>query len=90
MADKLRAKLQQNIVDKPLARAAETFTTNTDKEAKKNRTTVYIPDNLLRGLKFAATDQDTTVNDLILAAITEYITNHPDIQHWFNRTSNTG
>lgn len=86
MPDKLRAKLQQNIVDKPLARAAETFTTNT---AKKNRTTVYIPDNLLRGLKFAATDHDTTVNDLVLDAITEYITNHPDIQHWFNRPNNT-
>lgn len=88
MSEKLRAKLQQNISDKPVARAAETFNT-TGTEAKKNRTTVYIPDNLLRGLKFAATDHDTTVNDLVLAAINEYITNHPEIQHWFNRLGKT-
>ena len=91
MSKELRAKLAQNTTDQPIARAAETFSTaaTPNHTAKRARTTFYIPDPILRGLKFLATDRDTTVNDLVLTAINEYIANHPDTQHWFNRPNET-
>jgi predicted DNA-binding protein len=66
----LKTKLQRNVKPAPTARTADTFRTA---DADTHRTSVDLPAGLRRRLRRAAVDADTTMTDLIAAAITTYL-----------------
>lgn len=83
----LRSKLAKTTAAAPIVRTAQTFTGGTADAAAATpaagrnnaRTTVYLAPELRRQLKVAAAERDTTMNDIITAAIQQWFVNNPHL-----------
>ena len=68
-------------IQKPTSKSAQNFIDNwvsgenivPQKQEELKRTTIYLPNNLRKELKFTAVKKNTTMTDIILEAINKYL-----------------
>ena len=84
MPNNLSSKVAKVGAAQPEARTASTLSSAAD-QRNRNRTTIYLSEDVRRGLRIHAIEKKTTMNDLIVAAIMEYASTRPELSNLFTQ-----